>query len=74
MSTVLGIDIGTQSVKVILYDITTMQCSASASAPLALNQTNTGVAEQQAQWWTDALKTALCEVKALRTKKSNKRK
>ena len=59
MSTVLGIDIGTQSVKVILYDITTMQCSASASAPLALHQTNTGVAEQQAQWWTDALKTAL---------------
>ena len=59
MSTVLGIDIGTQNVKAVLYDIDTQQCSAVASAPLALHQTKTGIAEQEAQWWIDGLHAAV---------------
>ena len=59
MSTVLGIDVGTQNVKAVLYDIDTQQCSAVASAPLALHQTKTGIAEQEAQWWIDALHAAV---------------
>ena len=59
MSTVLGIDIGTQNVKAVLYDIDTQQCSAWRSAPLALHQTKTGIAEQEAQWWIDGLHAAV---------------
>ena len=47
MSTVLGIDLGTQSVKVVFLDAATGSVVASASAPLDLHQTDSGVAEQQ---------------------------
>ena len=62
MSTVLGIDIGTQSVKVLFYDAEKRECVAVASAPLALHQTDAGVAEQQAEWWIHALQTAMYQV------------
>jgi len=59
MSTVLGIDLGTQSVKVVCYDADTREIVAVESAPLDLNQTDAGLAEQQAQWWIQALRHAL---------------
>ena len=62
MPTVLGIDIGTQSVKVVFYDAEAHTCAAVASAPLELHQTNSGVAEQQADWWVQALRIALQQV------------
>ena len=62
MSTVLGIDVGTQSVKVVFYDSVARACLAVASAPLELHQTNAGVAEQQADWWLQALRIALRQV------------
>ena len=62
MPTVLGIDIGTQSVKVVFYDAEAHTCVAVASAPLELHQTNSGVAEQQADWWVQALRIALQQV------------
>lgn len=62
MATVLGIDLGTQSVKVVFYDFTARDSVAVASAPLDLYQTDDGVAEQQAHWWTHALKQALRQV------------
>ena len=62
MTTALGIDVGTQSVKVVFYDAEARKNLATASAPLALYQTDNGVAEQQASWWVDALRTALLQV------------
>ena len=67
MSTVLGIDVGTQSVKVVFYDFEARESLAVASAPLDLHQTDDGVAEQQAHWWIHALRQALQQVgKAVR--------
>ncbi len=62
MSTVLGIDLGTQNVKVVCYDFEARETVAVESAPLDLYQTEEGIAEQQAQWWIHALKQALQQV------------
>jgi xylulokinase len=62
VSTVLGIDVGTQSVKVVFYDFDAREAVAVESAPLDLYQTDEGVAEQQAHWWVHALKQALQQV------------
>lgn len=62
MSTVLGIDLGTQNVKVVCYDFEAFETLAVESAPLDLYQTEEGIAEQQAQWWTHGLKQALHQV------------
>ncbi|MEJ2298420.1 MAG: xylulokinase [Woeseiaceae bacterium] len=64
MKTVLGIDLGTQSVKVVFYDFAARRSAAVASAPLELDQDDTGKAEQQARWWIDALANALGKVDA----------
>jgi len=61
MSTVLGIDLGTQSVKVVFYDFDARESVAVESAPLDLYQTEKGVAEQQAHWWVNALRQALLQ-------------
>ncbi len=58
MTTVLGIDIGTQSVKVVFYDFEARRISSIGSAPLDLHQTDAGVAEQRAEWWIEALRKA----------------
>ncbi|MCY3818655.1 MAG: xylulokinase [Gammaproteobacteria bacterium] len=62
MTTVLGLDVGTQSVKAVFYDFEACQVSASASAPLDLHQTDGGVAEQRAEWWIEALRIAMASV------------
>lgn len=62
MSTVLGIDLGTQNVKVVCYDFEAREIVAVENSPLDLYQTEEGIAEQQAQWWTHALKQALHRV------------
>ena len=59
MSTVLGIDLGTQSVKVVFYDFEAKDILAVESAPLDIYQTDAGLAEQQAHWWINALRQAL---------------
>ena len=51
----LGIDAGTQSVKVLAYDPATRQVVAQATRGLALHSTDDGGREQEAAWWTDAL-------------------
>lgn len=55
MKTVVGIDLGTQSLKVIFYDFEARQIVASESAALDLYQDDNGAAEQQAHWWLSAL-------------------
>ena len=62
MRTVVGIDLGTQSLKVVFYDFEAREIVASESAPLDLYQNDDGAAEQHAHWWLDALHDALGRV------------
>ncbi len=62
MRTVLGIDLGTQNLKVVFYDFEKRETAAVASAPLDLDQGHDGKAEQQAHWWTSALCEAMLKV------------
>ena len=62
MSVAVGIDLGTQSVKVVCYDFVNRRVAGSASASLDLRQDGEGVAEQHAEWWLDALREASLRV------------
>ena len=62
MRTILGIDLGTQHLKVVFYDPEARETVAVESAALDLYQTDEGLAEQQAHWWINALKEALSKV------------
>lgn len=62
MKTVLGIDVGTQSVKTIFYDFETKEIVAEASSPLELISADDGTREQKAQWWVDAIKDCLSKI------------
>ncbi|MEL7186571.1 MAG: xylulokinase [Pseudomonadota bacterium] len=62
MSTTLGIDLGTQHLKALVYDAGTRRILSSAMSPLEIDQRQDGSAEQQAQWWIDALHDALSQL------------
>ena len=62
MSIVLGIDIGTQSVKAVVYDGEKKVCVAAASSPLDMLQKEEGIAEQMTEWWVEALQKALHQI------------
>lgn len=62
MQTVIGIDLGTQSLKIIFYDFQSRKVVACESAALNLYQDNDGAAEQQASWWVDALHKAMGKI------------
>jgi xylulokinase len=64
MDTVLGIDLGTQSLKVLFYDYRARTVAASAAAPLEVLRGAGGSAEQDARSWLEALSGALREVPA----------
>ena len=64
MQTVVGIDLGTQSLKVLFYDFSRRKAVACESAELDLYQNDGGTAEQQAHWWLNALQEALGKVEA----------
>jgi xylulokinase len=51
----LGIDIGTQSVKALLYDAEQHRVAGVHSAPLDMLSDKAGKREQLAEWWLDAL-------------------
>jgi xylulokinase len=62
MAIALGIDLGTQHLKVVFYDSELRRVVASESARLDLHQGDNGLAEQQAHWWVNALREALGRV------------
>lgn len=62
METVIGIDNGTQSTKVIFYDYEKMEIAAEASAPHDLISKEDGTKEQKAAWWITALKQCFLEI------------
>jgi len=67
MRTVLGIDLGTQSLKVVFYDADSRKLAAVAASPLDLDQDAQGKAEQDPEAWLAALADALLQVpKAVR--------
>jgi len=57
MRSVCGIDLGTQSCKVMLYDPDAKQIWAKTQAPLDIIAKNDGTREQRAEWYEDALYT-----------------
>jgi len=62
MTTVLGIDLGTQSVKAICYDAEVRETVAVGSASLDVYRDASGAAEQRATWWIEALKLAIAKL------------
>ena len=57
MRTVCGIDLGTQSCKLIVYDFEKKTIIAESQAALDLIAENDGTREQKAEWYDAALKT-----------------
>lgn len=55
MSIVAGIDVGTQSTKVLLYDTETKNIIAESQAPHQLITGEDGLSEQKALWWIEAI-------------------
>jgi len=55
MKTVCGIDLGTQSCKILVYDADNRKVLASAQAPLDMISRDDGAREQEASWYADAL-------------------
>ncbi|MCL2094047.1 MAG: xylulokinase [Treponema sp.] len=58
MKTLCGIDLGTQSCKIILYDFEQKRIIETAQIPLDMITANDGTREQKAEWYQDALKGA----------------
>ena len=55
MKTVCGIDLGTQSCKILVYDADGRKVLASAQAPLGMISRDDGAREQEASWYAGAL-------------------
>ena len=62
MKTVLGIDLGTQSIKVVFYDYQQQSVVASAASPLAVDRNEFGAAEQNTADWLSALKQCFLSI------------
>lgn len=58
-SSVMGIDLGTQSIKVIIYHPNSKKVLASTSESLELISKEDGSMEQKASWWIDAFKKCI---------------
>lgn len=62
MKLVAGIDAGTQSIKVVVYDPQSRQVAATASAALELISGDDGSREQEASWWLDAVRSCFSRI------------
>lgn len=62
MQTVLGLDLGTQSLKALFYDAKARSTVAVVSSPLEVDRDGEGKAEQHAQWWLRALADCMDQV------------
>ena len=65
LKTVCGIDLGTQSCKIVVYDYENKKCIAQAHAPVDLIAENDGTREQKAEWYDAALKTCFSQIDPL---------
>lgn len=62
MKCVAGIDNGTQSTKVLVYDYQNRSIVALVSAPHDMISSDDGTREQESSWWTDALKNCFDQI------------
>ena len=62
MKTVAGIDLGTQSCKVIVYDYEKKTVVARSQVPVYLITENDGTREQEAAWYNDALSACFAAI------------
>ncbi len=62
MSLFLGLDVGTQSVKLIAYDAQARKVVASHSHALELIAHDDGSREQRAEWWIDAIRACFARL------------
>lgn len=62
MSILLGLDLGTQSLKAIIYDSQHQKTLAATSSPIDIDRHDDGSAEQKANWWLDALCDCLQQI------------
>src|SRR5690606_41260855 len=58
MSLYAGLDVGTQSVKLVAYDPDTRQVVATTGHPLDLAAGDDGSREQRAEWWLEAIRAS----------------
>jgi xylulokinase len=64
MSLVAGIDAGTQSIKLVVYDAERKQVVATTSAALDLISGDDGSREQLASWWIEAVRSCFAQLDA----------
>ena len=57
-----GIDVGTQSIKVLVYDSTAHKILADPSEPLELIEGEGGLREQKAEWWIDGIRKCFSRI------------
>ena len=62
MQTVCGIDLGTQSCKLIVYDFNKKTIVAQSHTALDMIAENDGTREQKAEWYDDALKSCFSKI------------
>lgn len=62
MSLVVGLDVGTQSVKLVAYDPAARAIVATHGHPLDLIVHDDGGREQRAEWWTDAIRACFSKL------------
>ena len=62
MQIVAGIDTGTQSTKVLCYDVEQKKVVASGSSPHAMISRNDGTCEQEAIWFLDAIRACFAQI------------
>ena len=62
MQTVCGIDLGTQSCKLVVYDFEKKGIVAQSQAPVDMIALNDGTREQKAEWYDAALKTCFDKI------------
>jgi xylulokinase len=64
VKTVCGIDLGTQSCKVLIYDYETKTVLARSQTPVDMISENDGTREQKAEWYDAALKSCFDKIDA----------
>jgi xylulokinase len=64
VKTVCGIDLGTQSCKVLIYDYETKTILARSQTPVDMISENDGTREQKAEWYDAALKSCFDKIDA----------
>jgi xylulokinase len=65
MQTVCGIDLGTQSCKLVVYNYEKKSIIAQSQAPVAMIAENDGAREQKAEWYDAALKACFDKIDKL---------